>query len=68
MIMAKSLAAAAKAGLGRVLTLREAGDARPETTMLAKASLRADAASNGEVISSGSQVYEATVYVEFELR
>jgi len=66
--MAKSLAAAAKAGLGRVLTLREAGDARPETTMLAKASLRADAASNGEVISSGSQVYEAAVYVEFELR
>ena len=66
--MARSLAAAAKANLGRVLSLRESGEGRPQPLMLAKASLRAEAASNGEVISSGSQSYEAAVYVEFELR
>jgi uncharacterized protein YggE len=66
--MAKSLAAAAKASLGRVLALRESGENRPEPLMLSKAAFRADAASNGEVISSGAQFYEAAVDVEFELR
>jgi uncharacterized protein YggE len=66
--MAKSLAAAARASLGRVLSLRESGADRPEPLMLTKAAFRADAASNGEVISSGAQVYETGVYIEFELR
>lgn len=62
--MAKALAVQGRATLGRPLQVREAAPGQPAPVLFAKAI----SASGGEVISSGGQSVEASVYVEYELR
>ena len=64
---ATAIATAAHTSLGKIIQVREAGS-EPVAPMLRKAAFDSMAVGNGEVISSGTQLVEASVYVEYELR
>lgn len=66
---ARALAESAGLKLGAPLQIRESSSEQPQPLpILAKASFRAEAVGNGEVISSGSPLFEAEVYVEYALK